>query len=103
MRVQSDIDMANRISVSLDGYYSQIMTLAEKMDDSQGHDEAQLREEFEKLTNEVEKKKAEALQKIEQQIETILKDARRYADTKQTPKEGGGGRTLEVMPSSSSS
>ena len=103
MRVTSDIDMANKISMSLDGYYSQIVTLAEEMDESQGHDETQLRDEFEKLTNEVEMKRTEALSKIELQIESILKDARRYADTKQTVKEGGGGRMVEIMPSSSSS
>ena len=103
MRVTCDVDMANKISMSLDGYYSQIVSLAEKMDDSQGHDESQLRDEFDKLNNEVETKRTEALQKIELQIETILKDARRYSDTKQMVREGGGVRVVDVAPSSSSS
>ena len=104
MRVTCDVHMANKISVSLDGYYNQIVTLAEDLDDTKGHNEAKLREEFDKLNDEVETKRAEALQKIELQIESILKDARRYsAETKLASKEGGGVGIVEVSPSSSSS
>ena len=60
-RVTCDVDMANKISMSLDGYFNQIVTLAEKLDNTQGHNEAKLREEFDKLSEEVETKRFEAL------------------------------------------
>ena len=50
LKVQGDIGIANSIAVSLEGYYSQVMTLAEKMDET-GHDEVKLREEFAKLAD----------------------------------------------------
>ena len=43
-RVTCDIDTANKIAMSLDGYFDQILTIAEKIDDKHGLDEVQLRE-----------------------------------------------------------
>ena len=63
-RVTCDIDMANKIAMSLDGYFNQIVTIVEKLDNTHGLDEAKLREEFDKLGEEVETKRLEELQKI---------------------------------------
>ena len=98
-RVTCDIDAANKIALSLDGYFDQILSIAENIDPKHGLDEAKLREQFDRLGEEVEAKRVETSQNIELQIESILKDARRYSvEVKPATKEGGGGEAINSSP-----
>ena len=91
-KVTHDIDAVRRIMVSMEEYYDLILTTAELIDDKHGLGVGPLRDQHEKLEQEVEKRRSEAMENIELRIEGLLKDARRYsAEVKPGVQTGGGG------------
>ena len=98
-KVTHDIDAVRRIMVSMEEYYDLILTTAELIDDKHGLGVGPLRDQHEKLEQEVEKRRSEAMEHIELRIDGLLKDARRYStETKPGVKTGGGGGRVETPP-----
>ena len=91
-KVTADIDTVRKIIVSMEMYFDLILTTAEQIDDKHGLGLGPLRKQYDKLEQEVEKRRSEAMENIELRIEGLLKDVRRYsAEVKPGIQTGGGG------------
>ena len=101
-KVTADIDAVRKIMVSMEAYYDLILTTAEQIDEKHGLGVGPLREQYEKLEQEVEKRRSEAMENIELKIEGLLKDARRYsAEVKPGIQAGGVGGQVEAPTTTS--
>ena len=80
--------------VTMEMCFEQILTTAEQIDDKHGLGVEPLREQFEKLEQEVEQRRNKVMEHIELTIEGLLKDAQKYsAEEKLWVQAGGvGGR-----------
>ena len=78
-KVASEIDAVRRIMVTIETYYDQIILTAEKLDGTHGLSVEDLRKQFDKLGQEIEVARRETLGSIEDTLDSLIGDSKKYA------------------------
>ncbi len=73
-KVLAEVDTIRRFMQSMETYYDQIITIADKCSNSQGLGVTELRGKYDQLGKEIDEKRMETLEAMETNIDSIIED-----------------------------